>query len=304
MSDGSPVEGWMARSDQQAVHRTMVLVDVEGFGALTRTLPYQQRTRAELYAMLRRALAEAGVAWDDCYPEDRGDGVLLLVPPEYPKRPLVEVLPEALARELHGHNRTSHANQQFRLRLAVHAGEVAFDDHGVTSTSLTTAFRLLNATPVKKALADSQGVLAFVVSRWVFDEVVRHSAVLDPATFRPVSVRGKEVHDVAWVALPDRPYPADYTVLESAVPRTAVPQPERSTPPVATGDAASSDQVREDHVDTGTSPERLDRVPMRGVSIAGGVHGSGPGITIGAVTGGNLTLSSSPASDDGPPDPL
>lgn len=53
-------------------------------------------------------------------------------------------------------------------------GEVAFDEHGVNSTGLTTALRLLDAVPLKavplkKALVDSPGVSAVIVSRLVFD---------------------------------------------------------------------------------------------------------------------------------------
>ncbi|CCH34282.1 hypothetical protein BN6_70470 [Saccharothrix espanaensis DSM 44229] len=189
------------------MHRTIVVVDVEGFADRRRTLPHQLGTRAALYRVVEGALRAAGVRWADCHHEDRGDSVFALVPPEVPKTPLVEVLPGALVAALREHNRTCPPEQRFRLRLAVHAGEVAFDDHGATSTSLTTAFRLVDAPPLKQALADSPGTLALVVSRWVFDEVVRHSAVLDPATFRPVRIRVKEVRDTAWIALPDHPYP-------------------------------------------------------------------------------------------------
>ncbi len=201
-------------STGQAVHRVMVLVDIEGFGAPDRTLPHQLGTRQGLYAVMAEALQAAGVPWAVCYHEDRGDGAVVLVPPQYPKAPLVEVLPEALVRALRAHNHTSHHFQRARLRLAVHAGEVAFDQHGVTSTSLTAAFRLLDAAPLKKALADSPGLVAMIVSRLIFDDVVHHSAVLDPTVFRPVPVNVKEVRDIAWIALPDHPYPSDATVLE------------------------------------------------------------------------------------------
>ncbi|MCC8244981.1 hypothetical protein [Saccharothrix luteola] len=203
-----------ARTGWHAVHRTMVIVDVQGFCAPDRTLPHQLGTREGLYAALVEALAAAGVPWDACYHEDRGDGVLVLVPPEYPKAPLVEVLPKALARAVRSRNDISHDAAQTRLRLTLHAGEVAFDTYGVTSTQLTTAFRLLEAAPLKEALTSSPGVVAMIVSRVVFDDVIRHSPVLAGATFRPVEVEVKEVRDTAWIALPDHPYTVDPTVLE------------------------------------------------------------------------------------------
>ncbi|MEU4745644.1 hypothetical protein AB0G02_34985, partial [Actinosynnema sp. NPDC023658] len=240
----------MAESGQ-AVHRTILVVDVEGFGDPRRTLPHQVGTRAGLYRVVTDALTAAGAPWRDCYHEDRGDSVFVLVPPEYAKAPLVEVLPVALARALREHNDTSPSAQRTRLRVAVHAGEVVFDGHGVTSTAVTTAFRLLDAAPVRRALAESPGLVAVVVSRWVFDEVVRHSTVLDPATFRPVPVEVKEVRDTAWIALPDHPYPADPAVLDPAAPDPTSPDP------VALDDRATAVDPR----GGGATPRQLPGTP-------------------------------------------
>lgn len=269
----------MTGTGRYAVHRTMVLVDVESFGAPTRTLPHQLGTRAGLYAVVGEALAAAGVPWGACYHEDRGDSVFMLISPKYPKAPLVEVLPEALARAVRGHNTTSHAAARVRLRLAVHAGEVAFDEHGVTSTALTSGFRLLDATPLKEALADSPGVLAMIVSRLVFDEVVRHSAMVDPATFRPVEITVKEVQDLAWIALPDHPYQPDHAVLATRPPTRA------------SLDATPVDHAAfGNHTDDGGNGPGNGSTGPRGVSIVGGVHSGGSGITIGAATGNHFTV--------------
>ncbi len=212
-----------------AVHRTILVVDVEGFGDPRRTLPHQLGTRAGLYRVLEQALQAAGVRWTDCYHEDRGDGVLVLIPPESPKAPLVEVLPGALAQALRCRNATVPLEQQTRLRIAVHAGEIAFDDHGTTSTALINTFRLLDAAALKQALAGSSGAVALIVSRWIFDEVVRHSALLDAATFRSVPVVVKETRETAWIALPDHPYPHDPAVLD----QVADPGAARSSPTAA-----------------------------------------------------------------------
>ncbi|CCH32997.1 hypothetical protein ABZ816_33330 [Actinosynnema sp. NPDC047251] len=278
----------MAGTGRHAVHRTMVLVDVERYSAPARTLHHQLDTREGLYAVVAGALAAAGVPWDGCYHEDRGDGVFVLVSPEFPKAPLVEVLPEALARAVRGHNNTSHDAAGVRLRLAVHAGEVAFDSHGVTSTALVDAFRLLDADAVKEALAASPGVLAMVVSRLVFEDVVRHCATLDPATFRPVRVAAKEFRAPAWIALPDHPYPPDPAVL-------AVPPPEVG-PEVVPGGPMAEAASR-------AAADRGGGAGRRGVDIAGGVHGSGPGITIGAATGDHLSIGTPPPPAQQPHDP-
>jgi hypothetical protein len=49
---GLPWRAGMAGMGGHAVHRTMVLIDVEGFGAPGRTLPHQLDTRAELYRVV------------------------------------------------------------------------------------------------------------------------------------------------------------------------------------------------------------------------------------------------------------
>lgn len=209
----------------QAVHCSLVVVDVEGFGGRSRTMPHQVAVRAGMYRALRGALSSAGIAWTDCYHEDRGDGVVVLVPARTAKALLVERLPLELVNAIREHNRVSVAPQRIRMRMAVHAGEVVFDRHGVTATSLNFTFRLIEAPTVKKALAESPGVLALITSDWFFEEVVRHSPDASAASYRPVRVSVKETSTVGWLSLPDHPYPADESVLDAPMaPQTPVPR--------------------------------------------------------------------------------
>jgi tetratricopeptide (TPR) repeat protein len=201
------------RHPRQAVHRTIVVVDVEGFGDRRRTTPHQLAVREGLYCALRQAFDHTGIPWGACRHEDRGDGVLFLAPAETPKGPFVETLPYALVAALREHNNTHPAEEQIRLRMVLHAGEVVYDDQGVTAGSINLAFRLLEARPLKVALAESPGVLALVTSGWFFEEVVRHSPIIDPATYRPIRIVVKETSTVGWICLPDHPYPADATYL-------------------------------------------------------------------------------------------
>ncbi|MEV0678837.1 hypothetical protein AB0I60_20195 [Actinosynnema sp. NPDC050436] len=101
----------------QAVHRTIVVVDVEGFGDPLRTLPHQVGTRSALYRLVVGGLRAAGVAWEGSYHEDRGDGLFALIPPEYVKAPLVQVLTGALADALREHNDRCPSAQRIRLRM-------------------------------------------------------------------------------------------------------------------------------------------------------------------------------------------
>ena len=191
---------------QPAVHRAIVLIDVEGFSHHERTNAHQAQLRADLYDSIEQAFAEAGIPWCDCHHEDRGDGVLVLVPPEVVKSLLVESLPWSLIKELRRRNALRPAAARLRIRLALHAGEVVFDPHGVTGTALNTAFRLLEAPPLKQALAKSPGVLALITSPWFYEEVVRHTPASEPTSFHQVTVSVKETITLAWICLPDNPY--------------------------------------------------------------------------------------------------
>ena len=185
-----------------AVHRAIVVVDVEGFGDRRRTNPHQVAVRDGLYRAMQDAFGSAGIPWDNCGHEDRGDGVFVLVPAEVPKALLAESLPPALVTALRAHNGRHPGPERIRLRMALHAGEVHYDQHGVTAVAVNLAFRLLDARPLKAALASSSGVLAVIVSSWFFEEVVRHSGAAPG--YRPVEVAVKETATTGWICLPDQ----------------------------------------------------------------------------------------------------
>jgi CheY-like chemotaxis protein len=183
-----------------AVHRTIVAVDVEGFGNRHRTNRNQVAIRDGLYRAMREAFGQAGIPWADRDHEDRGDGMLILVSSEVPKSLFVESLPPALASALRAHNSAHPDLERIRLRMALHAGEVTFDEHGATAASINLAFRLLESESVKNALAESTGVLVVITSSWFFEEVVRHTAA-DAAAYQAVPVVVKETTTTGWICL-------------------------------------------------------------------------------------------------------
>jgi len=186
-----------------AVHQSIVCVDVERFTDRQRTRPHQLAVRRGMYHCLETALERSGVPWHICQHEDRGDGVLVLVPSQVPKELLVEDLLPVLAAALAHHNQTHEQPERFRLRLAVHAGEVQSDEHGVVGAAINLAFRLLDAKPLKRALAGSSGGLAVIASRWFFDEVIRQSPASAPASYRRVRISVKKTKESAWIRLLD-----------------------------------------------------------------------------------------------------
>jgi hypothetical protein len=108
-----------------ALHKAILGVDIEGFADRRRTNPDQILAREGLYCCLREAFARTGIAWDLCYREDRGDGALILVPPEIPKNLLVSRFPQELSIFPQAHNQAHPAGSRIRVRLVVHGGEAA-----------------------------------------------------------------------------------------------------------------------------------------------------------------------------------
>ena len=184
-----------------AVHRTIVVVDVEGFGSKRRTNRHQVAVRDGLYRSMREAFRRAGIPWGDCDHEDRGDGILIRVPAELPKGLLVESLPFELVNALHTHNSAHPAQAQIRLGIALHAGEVNYNNHGVTAGSINLAFRLLDSFSLKEALAGYSGVLAVITSSWFYEEVVRHSPVATVVAYHSVPVAVKETMTTGSICL-------------------------------------------------------------------------------------------------------
>jgi class 3 adenylate cyclase len=194
--------------ERRAVHRTIVVLDVERFGDPRRTDRHQLAVREGLYRSVGEAFQRAELPWTPDAHEDRGDGILILLPSEVAKSLLVELLPSALVATLTAHNRTHPDEERIRLRMSLHAGEVPYDPHGVTGDAVNWAFRLSDAKLLKAALASSSGVLAIIASSWFFDQVIRNAAVDVPAAYWRVLVRAKDRTQHGWICLPDAPKPA------------------------------------------------------------------------------------------------
>jgi len=187
------------------VHRSIVAVDLEG--STNRTNPERGELRRILYALLDQALCAARINPGHLEPmADRGDGVLMLIKPhdDVPKTNLLGLLIPALAALLDDHNAAAtQPALRLRLRAVVHAGEVHDDGKGFYGEDLDVAFRLLNATRVKRALKEAPAApLVLVVSEEIFAGIVRHRYV-DGAMYEPlVRVRVAERQHRGWIHVP------------------------------------------------------------------------------------------------------
>ena len=180
-----------------------MVVDVERFGDRSRTNLDQLAIRKGLYKALTQAFRKSGIAWANCVSEDRGDGALILIPPDVAKTRLVTSLPAGLVAAVTRHNAGCTVPERMRLRVALHAGEIYHDAHGVAGAAINHTFRLAEAPTLRSALGASTGVLALIVSDWLYDEVVRHDPAAVPGLYRQVQVTVKETAAVAWIRVPE-----------------------------------------------------------------------------------------------------
>lgn len=203
----------------------ILVVDIEKFG--TRPNPVQTFLRGSLYALMERALDEAGIDHrGGARPVDRGDGLFLLLPGSVPKTDLVGPFITRLRIGLRAHAQTSSDAAALRLRVVLHSGEVAWDGRGWVGEDLNTACRMVDHQPLRDALAaagDAQLVLG--ISDGWHRGVLRHDyPQLDAAAFRPVRFDAKEIHgETVWVLVPGYAAPPGLEHAAPAGPEHGVP---------------------------------------------------------------------------------
>lgn len=205
MPDSNPVDdGPIGHSATMPnpTHRAMMAVDIASFSQPSQTDSIRHHLRNALYEILRDAFDASGVPWDSCNYEDRGDGVLIITPPDVAAR-LMDPLLLQLTAKVRRHNKVSSRPAQLRLRIAVHAGDVRFDEFGVVGSAVIRTARLLDSSVFKAALASSEFDIGLIVSDSFYDNVVRPGlGMLDPDGFQPIRVQVKETDTRGWVHIP------------------------------------------------------------------------------------------------------
>jgi CRP-like cAMP-binding protein/tetratricopeptide (TPR) repeat protein len=181
---------------------SVLLTDIAGFGDPKRNDGDRQLMRQALYEILRSALTASGVPWTACYHEDRGDGVLIVLPPTLATMRLIDPLVPELADRLRQHNRRASEVVQIHLRAALNIGPVGKDDEGLNGRAIILAARIVEAPAIKHLIEASRADLVFAVSDYVYENVVKDcTGRVDHTTFEHVEGQVKESRVSAWVYL-------------------------------------------------------------------------------------------------------
>lgn len=223
-------------------HCVLFAVDVIGFG--DRRADDQLLLRDRLYAILTAAFEGAEIGWDNCHREDRGDGLLVIIPTHMTSATVVGPLLDRLRAGLRQHNRTAGRTPGIRLRAAVHSGSVHMDKYGVSGSAVVHLFRLLDAPALKKALAESSAELALVASDPFYRGLTdRTLGDIDPERFQPAMVEVKETLALGWLHLP---------LSTPRIPGQPPPQPGP-----ATGGPARTSEAERQSAEVRAAPEIL-----------------------------------------------
>ncbi|MET0237741.1 MAG: hypothetical protein ABW224_24095 [Kibdelosporangium sp.] len=184
-------------------HRTIVAVDIEG--STSRTNPARALLRNAMYTLVEEALLLSGIGEEHRDLVDRGDGAFVLIHPvdQAPKTVLLTIFIPTLS-ELLTQYAGDRPKQAFRLRAAVHAGEVHYDNRGWYGEDLDITARLLDAPELKRRLKQTQAPLVLVVSQDFHRSVIRHGyeGIDDTMFEQTVQVQIGGQRQRGWVQVP------------------------------------------------------------------------------------------------------
>jgi hypothetical protein len=177
----------------------MVGFDVEGYAK--QTDPERVAVRQAAFRVLDEAFHDAGIDRRSCDVQDRGDGILFLVPADVPKTQLLNRLPGSLVHHLNEHNRGR--ARRLRMRAAFHAGEVIRTDRGYVGGALNPPTALLTSAQLRTVQQVADTDLVVAVTETFYRAVVEAGpADTGPSRYRRVVVESDGNSGPAWIHIP------------------------------------------------------------------------------------------------------
>lgn len=197
-----------------ASRRICVVVDIERFS---------RRGNVQRLAMQRtlRGIAASGISharlyWSDIEKEDKGDGLLMQLPPDVDEPRVIPALVTGLCLAIRIANMRAPDSERIRLRVALTQGIRHVGATGRVGDAVISACRLVDCAELRAAFAAYPNRdVAVIVADDLYRDVIAHGYPgLDPAAFTMVKVRVPEkgFEQEAWTCIPGpvtgRPRPA------------------------------------------------------------------------------------------------
>jgi hypothetical protein len=224
-----------------------VSVDAEGYSG--RDAQAQRALQADLRTILEGAANSARVSRIRWMTQDQGDGQLALVPTGADEPRVIDDFVRHVGAFLDRYNELRRASAHLRLRIALHTGVAYPAPLGFAGPAVVVVTRLLESDELHRALRDTSGHLAVILSPTAYEVVQLGHTTLSPRQFRRVTISVKGYNGDAWISTLDRP--AAGPTEAPAAPAPPAPVPANSgivisggtvTGPLAAGDHATAVQ--------------------------------------------------------------
>ncbi|MEU3193183.1 hypothetical protein ABZ686_21675 [Streptomyces sp. NPDC006992] len=190
---------------RKARRRLSLVVDIEKYSR--RTHPEQVALQNRLDWAMKTTLESAGVDPRRCNRQEKGDGLLLILPSDLPEDEVVPRLLTGLQTVLHDMNRTPGPGGRLRMRMALAQGIVRVAPTGFVGEGVEMASLLEGCPATREALdtAPDHDLAIAVPDDYYQDVLAQDFGGPRAADFRRVTVEVKSADGgtaVAWVLSP------------------------------------------------------------------------------------------------------
>ncbi|MFC4048528.1 hypothetical protein ACFOY4_02430 [Actinomadura syzygii] len=187
-------------------YRTVMAADLKGYGSAPQNA--QDVLQQNLAGCLRDAAGRAGLDPQRWGEAGRGDGMLMVLPPDVAVESLAGRFVRELNAALRARNRLVSAAARVRMLLAIHHGPVAEAAIGYSGTAPVVVTRLCGADSLRDALDAAGADLGVVMSAFVYRSSVEAGMTsLDPADLRHVRLPDLGADGDGWIWFPGGPDP-------------------------------------------------------------------------------------------------
>jgi hypothetical protein len=188
-----------------ASRRICAVVDIERFSG--RGNVNQLAMERNLREIARRAVGHARLYWSDVKVENRGDGLLLRLPPAVDEPRVIPDLITGHVLAVRLANMRAPGSQRIRLRMALTQGISHPGPTGSVGEAVIAACRLVDCAELRAALAQRPArELGVIVADDLYRDVIAHGYPgLDPAAFTmtKICIPEKGFEEQAWTYVPE-----------------------------------------------------------------------------------------------------